>query len=54
MGLRIQGRFAGELDRISAEPMSDYISAKCEDLDELIWRLILSNKTLIKGDFDAV
>ena len=54
MGLRIQGGFVGEHDRITGEPMPDHISAKYEDLDELIDGLIEVNRILINDDFDAV
>ena len=54
IGLRIQGGFVGEHDRISGEPIPDHISAKYEDLDQLIDVLIEANKILIKDDFDAV
>jgi len=54
MGLRIQGGFVGEHDRITGEPIPDHISAKYEDLDELIDGLIEVNKLLINDDFDAV
>lgn len=54
LGLRTQGGFVGEHDRITAEPIPDHISAKCEDLDELIDGLIEANKILINDSFDAV
>lgn len=54
MGLRVQGGFVGEHDRITGEPIPDHISAKYEDLDELIGGLIETNKILINDDFDAV
>jgi hypothetical protein len=54
MGLRVQGGFVGEHDRITGEPIPDHISAKYEDLDELIDGLIEANKILINDDFDAV
>ncbi len=54
MGLRIQGGFVGEHDRITGEPIPDHISAKHEDLDDLVDGLIEANKILINDDFDAV
>lgn len=54
LGLRTQGGFVGEHDRITGEPIPDHISAKCEDLDELIDGLIEANKILINDPFDAV
>ena len=54
IGFRVQGGFVGEYDRITGEPIPDHISAKYEDLDELIEGLIEANKILISNDFDAV
>jgi Fic family protein len=54
LGLRTQGGFVGEHDRITGEPIPDHISAKHEDLDDLIDGLIEANKILINNPFDAV
>lgn len=54
MGFRTQGGFVGEHDRITGEPIPDHISAKYEDLDDLIDGLIETNKILIYDEFDAV
>lgn len=54
MGFRDHGGFVGEHDRITGEPIPNHISAKHEDLDELINGLIETNEILIKEDFDAV
>jgi Fic family protein len=54
MGLRKKGGFVGEHDRVSGEPIPDHISAKSQDLDDLIDGLIEVNKMLIKDDIHAV
>ncbi len=54
MGLRVEGGFVGAHDRITGEPIPDHISAKHEDLDELIDGLIEATKILINDDFDPV
>jgi len=54
MGLRKKGGFVGEHDRVSGNPIPDHISAKYEDLDDLIDGLIDVNKMLIKDDIHAV
>jgi len=54
MGLRKKGGFVGEHDRVSGEPIPDHISAKSQDLDDLIDGLIDVNKMLIKDDIHAV
>lgn len=54
MGFRIQGGFIGEHDRITGEPIPEHISAKNEDIQELIDGLIAANHILIKDDFNAV
>jgi Fic family protein len=54
MGYRNQGGFVGEHDRVSGEPIPEHISAKHEDLNELISGLIKTTHILVKDDFDAV
>ncbi|MBK8954042.1 MAG: Fic family protein [Saprospiraceae bacterium] len=54
MGFRNKGGFIGEHDRITGEPMPDHISAKWQDLDQLLTNLIQTNQMLIKSDMDAV
>lgn len=54
MGFRTQGGFVGEHDRNSGEPIPEHISAKHEDLNELITGLIDTNQILLKDDFHAV
>lgn len=54
MGLRKKGGFVGEHDRVSGEPIPDHISARSEDLDDLVGGLIDVNQMLIKDDIHAV
>jgi Fic family protein len=54
MGFRENGGFVGEHDRITGEPIPDHISARHEDLGNLIDGLIESNNLLIKDEFNAV
>ena len=54
MGLRKKGGFVGEHDRVSGEPIPDHISAKSQDLDDLVDGLIDVNKLFIKDDIHAV
>jgi Fic family protein len=54
MGFRTQGGFVGEHDRNTGEPIPEHISAKNEDIQELIEGLIETNQILIKDDFNAV
>jgi hypothetical protein len=54
MGFRKQGGFVGEHDRNSGEPVPEHISARHEDIHELIAGLLQANKMLINDDFNAV
>lgn len=54
MGLRKQGGFVGQHDRISSEPLPEHVSARWQDLDRLLNGLIVSNNLLLKSDFEAV
>jgi len=55
MGLRKQGGFVGEHDRITGEPIPDHISARWQDLEQLITGLIETNRQLEEDiTFDAV
>ena len=54
MGFRKQGGFVGEHDRVSGEPIPDHISAKAEDLNQLIKGLIETNNLLIKSELNPV
>ena len=54
MGFREKGGFVGVHDRATGEPMPDHISARHEDLEDLIDGLIQANQMLIKDDIHAV
>lgn len=54
MGFRTQGGFVGEHDRNSGEPIPEHISAKNDDIEELISGLTETNRILINDDFNAV
>ena len=54
MGFRRQGGFIGEHDRTTGEPILEHISARWQDLDQLITGLLKTNQTLNESDFDAV
>ena len=54
MGFREKGGFVGEHDRSTGEPIPDHISARYEDLEDLIDGLIDTNQMLIKDDIHAV
>ena len=53
-GLRKEGGFVGEHDRVSGMPMPDHISARADDLDTLVTGLIETYELLGRSDFDAV
>jgi hypothetical protein len=54
MGLRTTGGFVGEHDRSSGEPIPEHISAKQDDLNDLLVGLIEATQMLIKDDIHAV
>lgn len=54
MGFRAKGGFVGEHDRATGEPLPDHISARHEDLEDLIDGLIDANQMLLKEDIPAV
>lgn len=54
MGYRQEGGFVGEHDRITGEPIPDHISAKHEDLEEIMEALIKTSRLLINSEIDAV
>jgi Fic/DOC family len=55
MGWRTEGGFVGEHDRLHGTPIPDHISAKWQDIPELIEGLIETNKKLENDqEFDAV
>ena len=54
MGFREKGGFIGEHDRSSGEPIPNHISAKWEDLDQLVSGLLNTNEKLLNSNLDAV
>ena len=54
LGLRDEGGFVGEHDRLSGEPIPDHISAKAKDIECLIHGVIETNTTLQDPTYDAV
>ncbi|GGK60123.1 MULTISPECIES: Fic family protein [Flavobacteriaceae] len=54
MGYRKEGGFVGEHDRTSGEPIPEHISAKWQDVEELINGLIESFKRMEQSSFNAV
>lgn len=54
MGLRQKGGFVGEHDRATGEPIPDHISAKEEDVEQLLKGLIATNEALQDDTYDAV
>lgn len=53
-GLRTEGGFVGEHDRVSGMPMPDHISARPDDLETLMSGLIETYNLLREDEFDAV
>lgn len=54
LGLRKEGGFVGEHDRITGEPIPEHISAKHEDLGSLLHGLVGANELLQDESYDAV
>lgn len=54
LGFRTQGGFIGEHDRSTGTPMPDHISAKWEDLDELMKGLLEAAQMMEKKGFHPV
>ncbi|QNF31222.1 Fic family protein (plasmid) [Adhaeribacter swui] len=54
LGWRTEGGFVGEHDRFSGLPIPDHISAKWQDVEELIAGLIFTNIKLEHSEYDAV
>ncbi len=54
LGLRDEGGFVGEHDRITGEPIPEHISAKHEDLPSLINGLVSANVLMQDTTYDAV
>ncbi len=54
MGIRIQHGFIGDRDRETQEPIPDHISAKHENLEQLMAGLIQTQKVLTESRMDPV
>lgn len=54
MGFRKQGGFVGEHDRSTGEPLPDHISAKWQNIEQLMDGLLATNKILSENEIDAV
>jgi Fic family protein len=54
MGFRKKGGFVGDHDRITGEPLPSHISAKWQDVEQLIEGLLNTNELLLKSKIDAV
>jgi Fic family protein len=54
MGFRKEGGFVGEHDRRTGEPLPDHISARWQDVEQLIDGLITTQTLLEETEFDAV
>jgi Fic family protein len=54
MGFRTEGGFVGDRERTTGEPIPDHISAKWQDVDQLIEGLINTYHLLDKEKFDPV
>ncbi len=54
MGFREEGGFAGEHDRTTGEPLPEHISARWQNLDELLDGLVKTNNKLENSEFHAV
>lgn len=53
MGFRKKGGFVGEHDRATGEPIPEHISARWQDIDQLI-NGVLKTSEMLESDFDAV
>lgn len=54
MGFRTEGGFVGSHDRISGDPIPDHISARWQDVEEILDALIETDTVLESNKFDAV
>lgn len=54
MGFRQEGGFVGEHDRLTGEPLPDHISARFQDVEQLLDGLIETYHLLENSDFDPV
>jgi len=54
MGWRKEGGFVGVHNRMDSKPIPDHISAKWQDLPQLMEGLLKTNQSLIDSDYDPV
>jgi hypothetical protein len=54
MGFRKEGGFVGIHDRSTGEPIPEHVSARWQDLDELLDGLVKTNSKLEESEFHAV
>lgn len=54
MGWRKEGGFVGVHNRVNSKPVPDHISARWQDVPQLIEGLLNANNTLIDSDYDPV
>ncbi|MEL7833533.1 Fic family protein [Fodinibius sp. Rm-B-1B1-1] len=54
MGWRQEGGFIGVHNRVNSKPVPDHISAKWQDLPQLMEGLLKTNQSLIDSDYDPV
>jgi len=54
LGLRSNGGYIGEFDRVTQLPIPEHISARWQDLESLINSLIETSDLLMEGSIDAV
>ena len=53
-GLRKEGGFVGQRDRRTREPLPEHISARHEDLDDLVQGILMYDETATSGEIDPV
>lgn len=54
MGWRKEGGFVGVHNRVNSKPVPDHISARWQDLPQLIEGLLNANRSLTESDYDPV
>jgi hypothetical protein len=54
MGWRKEGGFIGVHNRVNSKPVPDHISARWQDLPQLLEGLLKTNQSLIDSDYDPV
>jgi hypothetical protein len=53
-GCRVEGGFVGDHDRTTGVPLPDHISARPEDLEELLGGFMETYRLLVDSDYDGV